>query len=832
MGQRRSRSLVATVVILLLIIGTPAFAEAKFTPFASANGFSISAQSTMPLGQSIDLTGTICPNPDNLFEFVVTVTYSGPNGQVVTENEKIAYGAVSLCDSQFVIDSLTYFNSTGGWEVTAQAQWVDTNDVQHTMDSNPFYFTIVQETTASANITTTSTTSPSSWPSVTTSSTSTTQQPTVSGGKQDSLTANGTQDLQSGYYYDVKLDLQNASVASYVIYYTVSNVSIVTAFMTQSEYASFSSGVSMPATSLLATQNSTFVSSGNYYLNFNGLLVSPGTYYFVFYSNVGSAHVLYSYDADLSLQIKNETTSYGAFILIPPRSSVPIVIHDETLGATSKISILGASNETLSYSLLGRPGSVGPEGRELGQQLSQIFTSPPVTTTNVTSQAAANGEVTPFYNFTLSPGLYAISLSNNHTTPAFAYLSYDLIPQYANPYLSYADSPAFPAAPTGIAAFGLYNDSGVITPYNVTTSEVVGFANITSILVAKSPNCSPNSQQDASLQLNSILVIEHSDGSTFSYWPQNVPSFYTTCSVVQYDNDVLNMTGDGAYLTNDTITSSNGGFTAVDNNSGIIQDYYGIQFAYPQEVYGAYYNLPFAFLTVMNETVLPGEGVLLQFGIDILQNGTTAVQSPTIYWFDNVMIHDPAVSSAYFLVSGSQYTPIGADKYNDGFHGGYYDSELVFGGGGGGASSDFQSLSAMLALQYLDPQTGNISSFPSYYSFGGDTAESTGNVHVEYGGGGLVFVSTGTPDYLYLTDPSVSSTMTTPTSPSPTVPAGSTNAFSTTSNILSTCSPCVPQPNYNGGMLLAGVIIVVIVAALSLLLLRRRRGMLPLPPPP
>ena len=53
-------------------------------------------------------------------------------------------------------------------------------------------------------------------------------------------------------------------------------------------------------------------------------------------------------------------------------------------------------------------------------------------------------------------------------------------------------------------------------------------------------------------------------------------------------------------------------------------------------------------------------------------------------WFDNVTIHDPTVTSAFFFVSGNNTAPEGS----------FYDTELVFGGEGNGESTSFSQLSA------------------------------------------------------------------------------------------------------------------------------------------
>jgi len=120
-------------------------------------------------------------------------------------------------------------------------------------------------------------------------------------------------------------------------------------------------------------------------------------------------------------------------------------------------------------------------------------------------------------------------------------------------------------------------------------------------------------------------------------------------------------------------------------NGGVTQYYYGNYLNQPTWSY----RLPFAFMLLMNESVVQGQGVLISMGIVVVQNGTI-VANPQPYWFDRIMIHDPAAAAAGFIVSGYRYTPVGAAS----LLGFYYDAELVFGGGGGGEVTQFEQLSA------------------------------------------------------------------------------------------------------------------------------------------
>ena len=105
------------------------------------------------------------------------------------------------------------------------------------------------------------------------------------------------------------------------------------------------------------------------------------------------------------------------------------------------------------------------------------------------------------------------------------------------------------------------------------------------------------------------------------------------------------------------------------------------QYYYDEENANATYTLPFGMLTMVNTTVEPGTGVLVQYGARVIDQGAQANQA-SMDWFDNVTIHDSTVQTAYFLTSGNDTTPDGL----------FYDSEFVLGGDANGEATDFTSM--------------------------------------------------------------------------------------------------------------------------------------------
>jgi thermopsin len=503
--------------------------------------------------------------------------------------------------------------------------------------------------------------------------------------------------LLAGYYNYTTIIVQSPAIIGYA---TNSNVSINTAFMTAAQLAS----LSQPGASI---SNSVFNQYGQE--NYNALLEVPGTYYLVVYAPNAPANITGIYIVNQNIDILNSSTSVALTITMQPGQFFSLPLHVETLGSVSQVDILGASSQIVKY------------GLEDKSTQTPIFQSQGVTVTNFT----VSPTVSTGYNFTLSPGLYIMGIENVSPSAAVVYFQYTITPAYVNPYILNFGPPS----PTGIAAYGIFNNSGAITTYKVATSSIVGFADISQLTAVDNGTNSAL----ASLQENTILQVNNTDGASFTYWPQNVLAFDTSAHSVTYRDNVLNVTGDNAQLTNQSIIGV--GTTGGIVNGGVPQTYYGNY----NSNYTYSYTLPQAWVLYTNETVEQGQGVLIQLGVRALDGANPN----TITWFDKITIEDPNVSTADFIVNGHAYTPAGAGQPI----GTYYDAELVFGGGAGGQAAHFQ-VNANLALFYLD-QT--LKPFPSLYTFGDDTAEAAYNIVVS-NGNGVATATTGTPYYGILTN--------------------------------------------------------------------------------
>ena len=71
-----------------------------------------------------------------------------------------------------------------------------------------------------------------------------------------------------------------------------------------------------------------------------------------------------------------------------------------------------------------------------------------------------------------------------------------------------------PPLASGIASFGVYNNSGVVTPYEIRTNQIVGVANISAFQVLTLNAAKYGvSVTGATLQLNALLVVQDSGSS-------------------------------------------------------------------------------------------------------------------------------------------------------------------------------------------------------------------------------------------------------------------------------------------------------------------------------
>jgi thermopsin len=455
---------------------------------------------------------------------------------------------------------------------------------------------------------------------------------------------------------------------------------------------------------------------------------------------LGSSSTVFSRYEDLKLPASQSITLPGQYF-------IPIEI--ESLSNSTWLAYQVQSNITVSTALM---------------NANQFNTFNNSVTDDISNSITYQNGTTAQADLQVSSGAYYLVFWNNAQSAvaniSFTYITY--------PFTPYVAGPLTPPEPMGLAAFGLYNVSDNAVPYSIETSQIVGAANISSIQAYNSSAPTVNDTvSGATLQLNAVLVAQDND-SEQAYWIQNTPDFVTNATQVSENDNVWNNTDLVGVLSNQSVTSSNGPdvFPTGSTNSSESEYFY----AYGTNNFT--YALPFDFKLLLNESVAVGKSVGVQIGMQILQNGSVSSSAP-VSWFDNITISDPGVQSAYYYVDGNDSTPIGS----------YYDAELVFGGEGNLETTNFTQMNATLGLYYLNSTSSQVSPFPSYYSFGGDTGEAADNLRVNYTGNGTGQVSIGTPNFVYFGSASNVSTTTESTSSSSSV---STSSSSTTSPTTST----------------------------------------------
>lgn len=536
--------------------------------------------------------------------------------------------------------------------------------------------------------------------------------------------SSGQEVVPQGQYRAIPIVSDNVSILAYGF---DSNQTVSVYLMTQEEYLQFSGGAE------------TYPILGQTGLeNVSELLLTPGTYNLVIFAKQAPVNTTYYLDIMSNFTIANSTTYVGEFLTVPAKDYFSALLHLETTGSPSNLLLLGATNQTVTY-------SVYDESTQ-----SFVFTSPPETVTNFSLAAALEGQLQ--YNISLEQGQYYLVINNTNPTATYVYFEYHIIPEYVDPYLQYGSSSTF--APIGMASYGIGDYPDSPNPYNVLFPSAAGYVNISSLHAYDSNYQSygmPNPYW-ASLQLNLVLLAQNVNNSTYTYWAQNVLQFDTNADMLHYNVNVWNFTGDTASLTNETIQGSGSVYPSKST------DFYG------DRTSGFGYKLPLSLLLYINETTQQGAGIWVYMGARLLRNGSSVPNAGKV-WFDKIFIVDSNVKDASFVVTGKMYTPAGVQT----FLGHMYDAELVWGGGFNGEQTSFTSLAAQMGLYYENGSIG-YRQFPTYYSFGGDTAEAVDNLHVSYEGM-LASVNTGQLSNQYLGASELGSTIpvvtTTPPSPPP-----------------------------------------------------------------
>ena len=301
------------------------------------------------------------------------------------------------------------------------------------------------------------------------------------------------------------------------------------------------------------------------------------------------------------------------------------------------------------------------------------------------------------------------------------------------------NSASCPSEPAVYASFGNGAPIGASSFGQVSTSEVLGFFNITSIS-AYNPNGEsqfnvPNS--GASLQLNTVLEVQLADGTTQYYWLQNVIDFETSNNEYNLVDNVWNDTGSESTLSNSTIIGN--GYVSISSTG----------YVYTYSPSSQTYLLPFVgYLLIELTSTNP---LTISFCYVIIQNGSQ-YYPPSFNCYDNVTISTPEpVTNAFITSQPNTLTP---SDYA-------IDTEFVFAGYANSEYTTFNSLSAYLAILYWG--NGAWEPYGDLFMNGWDTGEAATDLTSSVLPNGFIYVTTGSL-------PNGASTFLTSAVPAPTLP--------------------------------------------------------------
>ncbi len=347
----------------------------------------------------------------------------------------------------------------------------------------------------------------------------------------------------------------------------------------------------------------------------------------------------------------------------------------------------------------------------------------------------------------------------------------------------------------GLVYYGLKFDSAGISPVPVKTDELVGKATINSISAFNATPPVNSSQYGAGLQLNAMLRIISPYGNR-TYWVQNVLSLNTSSMQYTYNDNVWNASSEDASVSRSTVSGS-GSMLSFPTPSGVKQRIYAYQ------TYAKAYSLPINVTLVTSVTQKAGTPVV-HFGY---------INGGQVTYYDNVTISVPS-SSAYLL----------STPYYEAGNGNPYDFELVFGGSSNGEVSYFSRMLSSISLYY--ESGGKLLPFPSYLTFGSDTAEGATDLTVVSSPTGAL-VTTGTENYNEYILPSGQYKQPAPTTSVTTSTVPSTS----TSTVTSTATTTIPPPSttvqsssvsptpYVSGVSVEELIAVLVILIIALLII-------------
>lgn len=284
---------------------------------------------------------------------------------------------------------------------------------------------------------------------------------------------------------------------------------------------------------------------------------------------------------------------------------------------------------------------------------------------------------------------------------------------------SYTSAPA----PMGIGTYGLSNNSGVLTRYDLNTSSFSGSVTFNNFTTFYPYGDAPNS---VTVQLNSILNNVTLFGqSDYTFWNQNVLFYSARTNSVQFLDNIWNFSSPAFYMSPNVFSSYQGNLVAP-------YYYYAVGPSFSV-------TYPFTVNFYLNSTVLNGENTV--FFNYTLKDSTGAISGS----YDEVQFNSTygmaagySAPQANYFVTSNYVTPTGFIPY---------DSEIMIGGPGGGSTAMIYNINATMTLKYKNAANSYVN-VPSAYDVGSETGETSTGIAVTWDSNSVAHLSAG-PSFVY-----------------------------------------------------------------------------------
>ena len=285
---------------------------------------------------------------------------------------------------------------------------------------------------------------------------------------------------------------------------------------------------------------------------------------------------------------------------------------------------------------------------------------------------------------------------------------------------SYETAPA----PMGIADYGVYNNSGVLTPYNYTTTSFAATTNVSDVQPFYSDANAPHS---FGIQLNAVLHNVTLFGTKgYSFWTQNVVEYSSMSHEFYFVDNIWNFSSAAAYMSPNALLAHGPLGTLVP---GVL--YYAVMG--PIQV-----TMPFNLVLYLNATT-PSSGTYKGDNI-IYYNYSLSSYNATNVWSTMSGSYDFAVFNSSGNAAPASYLISG---YSSNDYLGFIpaDAEVIVGGPGGGSNTNFNEINMTMQLQKMT--TNGYQNVKSAYNAGSQTGETAVGANDRFGANAVAHLQTG-----------------------------------------------------------------------------------------